>query len=165
MSSRVSRNMAKSDLIGFLKSQRVLAIATQGKGELWIANVFMGADDDGRIYFISNEETKHSEHILENGQVAFSAAWFKEGDHLDRKGVQGVGTCRIAISDDEISMGVQLHNENYPEFTERITVDWIRSEENKSRVWVIDSIFIKYWDDALLGQDGTEEFSFSESQM
>lgn len=152
--------MAIADLISFLQSQRVLAIATQADGELWIANVFMGADNDGRIYFVSNEETKHSTHILENPNVAFSTVWFKEGDHLDRRGVQGVGTCRIATLDKEITEGVRLHNENYPEFVEQITVDWIKRDENKSHVWVIKPTFIKYWDDKLYGQDGTEEFSF-----
>lgn len=149
----------KQELLHFLKSQRFLVVGTQGE-KPWIVNVFYGADDDCRLYFVSGEEENHSKHILQNPEVTFSTVWFNENDHTDRKGVQGIGTCNIADTDADIETGVRLHNEHFPEFKERITHDYIRSDENKSRVWVITPKYIKFWNDGLYGDEEWEEFTF-----
>lgn len=152
--------MNKSELLKFLQSQRALAIATSHNDELWIANVFMGVDNQFNIYFISPEDTKHSQYILSNPTVAFSTVWFNEANHKDRKGIQGKGLCNIALTEEDIARGVKLHNQNYPEFKERITVDWIKNNEYKSRVWVIKPTLIKFWNDELYGDEESEEFIF-----
>jgi len=149
----------KGKLSQFLKSQKLLVLASQDK-DIWVANIFYGIADDFKFYFISNEETKHSRQIIKNSSVAFSVAWFNDADHSDRKGVQGQGKCRTAENDEEIKKGIELHNQNFPEFAERITPEWIKSLKNKSRVWVIKPTYIKYWDDGLYGQDEFEEFNF-----
>ena len=149
----------RAKLLDFLKSQRFLVIGTQGD-DPWIVNVFHGTDDNFNIYFVSEEETEHSRHILQNPTVTFSTVWFNPNNHVDRKGVQGRGICRIANSDMEIEEGIKLHNTNFPEFKETLTADYIRSEENKSRVWIIKPSLIKHWDDELYGVDGSEEFKF-----
>ena len=150
---------SRKKLLDFLKSQKYLVVGTQGN-EPWIVNVFHGTDDDFNSYFVSSEETEHSKHIIENPKVTFSTVWFSPDNHLDRKGVQGRGVCCIAKNDKEIEEGIRLHNTNFPEFKERLTADYIRSEDNKSRVWVIKPSFIRFWNDELFGQDGSEEFSF-----
>lgn len=149
----------KHKLLDFLKSQKLMAIASRGD-DLWITNIFYGVDDNFKIYFVSNSERKHSKQIKENPEVAFSVAWYNPKDHKDRKGIQGQGTCRVATSDEEITKGIQIHNELYPEFAERIVVAWIKSKLNNSHVYIIDPKYIKYWDDNLYGTDGTEEFNF-----
>ena len=50
-------------VLDFLKSQRVLIIASQGK-DLWISNVFYVIDNNFKMYFVSPENTKHSKQIL-----------------------------------------------------------------------------------------------------
>lgn len=152
--------MKKAELLNFLQSQKALAIASCIGDDLWIANVFMGVADNFNIYFISSEDTKHSQQIIINPNVAFSTIWFNPKDHTDRKGVQGKGVCRIATTDNDISQGVMLHNKNYPEFKKRITPQWIKTNEYKSRVWIIKPSFIKFWNDELYGEEETEEFNF-----
>ena len=151
--------MEKDKLLTFLESHKLLALASYDQ-EIWITNIFYGIDKDFKIYFISNEETKHSKQIMKNKEVAFSVAWFNEKDHKDRKGVQGQGTCRIATTDEEITKGVQIHNDRYPEFAERIVVKWVKSKLNKSHVYVIEPSYIKYWDDKLYGKEEWEKFKF-----
>jgi len=151
---------SKEDLLKFLKSQRLLVIASSENNDTWICNVFYGVDENCKLYFISDEETKHSEQIMKNSNVAFSVAWFNEKDHTDKKAVQGKGDCRIATSDQEIKKGVELHNKYFPGFADTITVDWVKSKDHKSHVWVITPNYIKYWDDELYGDEETEEFSF-----
>lgn len=149
------------NLLQFLKSQKLLVLATKDGDGLWVANVYYGIGDDFKIYFVSRENTKHSSHILNDPQIAFSIAWFDNGNHKNRKAVQGLGVCRPANTEEEIVRGVKLHNENFPEFAERITVGWIRDKEVGSDVWTIEPSYMKYWDDELYGNDGTQEFTFA----
>jgi uncharacterized protein YhbP (UPF0306 family) len=134
-------------------------IAFQDK-DVWVSNVYYGVDNELKFYFISNEKTKHSKQIMKNSGVAFSVVWFNEKDHRDRKAVQGKGTCRIAMSEEEIKRGVELHNRYFPEFAEKITIDWVKNNKNKSHVWIVEPSYIKHWDDSMYGQDGTKEFRF-----
>lgn len=142
----------------FLQSQQLLSIATQENGEPWIANVYFGTDDAGMMYFISPEDTKHSQHILKNNTIAFSTSWFDSTNYKNRKAIQGTGTCTIATDDETIGIGVSLHNKNFPEFKEKITIDWIRTNEWGSKVWMIKPNYIKYWDDEIYGDEESEEF-------
>lgn len=148
------------DLLGFLKSQKLIVIASRDSNEIWVANVYYGIDDDFKIYFVSPENTKHSQHILKNPQIAFSIAWFDPGNHRNRKAVQGLGICRLAKNKEEIVKGVRLHNQNFPEFAQRITVDWIHNNEFKSRIYVIESGYMKHWNDERYGDKEIEEFTF-----
>lgn len=146
------------ELKTFLDSQRLLVIASFDK-EPWITNVFYGADENGKLYFVSNEKTRHSQHILNNPNIVFSIAWFNENDHMDRKAIQGKGTCTVATKQEEIEKGIRLHNTNFPQFAKSITVNYIMSEENTVRVWIVTPTYIKHWDDKLYGIDGTKEFN------
>jgi len=137
-----------------------LVIASQDKGDLWIANVYFGIDDDFKIYFISSDQAKHSKQILNNPKIAFSIPWYDEANHKNRKAVQGLGMCRIADTEQEIQKGVALHNQNYPEFANRITVDWLKTNEYESHVWVIEPSYMKHWNDDVYGDDEYEEFNF-----
>lgn len=136
-----------------------MVIASREGEEVWVANVYFGVDEKGLIYFISPENNKHSKMILNNPKIAFSIAWFDPTNHANRKAVQGLGICRPAQNEGEIKTGVTLHNQNFPEFKERITVDWIHTNEFGSRVWVLQPIYMKYWDDELYGDKESEEFT------
>ena len=143
----------------FIKSQRLMVIASHDEKDLWVANVYFGIDEKGAIYFISPEDTKHSKMILKNPKIAFSIAWFDSTNHKNRKAVQGLGICCPAENEEEIAIGVKLHNQNFPEFKERITINWIRTNEWGSKVWVLKPTYMKYWDDEIYGDDESEEFT------
>ncbi len=147
-------------LLEFLKSQKLLVLATNGSDGVWAANVYYGIDSDFKIYFVSRKSAKHSSHILQNPNVAFSICWFDSSNHKNRKAVQGLGVCRLAETEEEIAKGVQLHNANFPEFAEKITVEWIRTNDYESCVWVLNPSYMKYWNDELYGEDGSKEFKF-----
>ncbi len=150
------------DLLNFLKSQKLLVIASHNSTEIWVANVYYGIDDNFKIYFISPEDTKHSALIIKDSKIAFSVAWFNPNNHKDRKGIQGLGICRQANNEEEIIKGVQLHNQNFPEFKEGITVEWVHNNEWRSRVWVIEPTYVKYWNDGVYKDDESEEFNFNQ---
>jgi uncharacterized protein YhbP (UPF0306 family) len=147
-------------LLEFLKSQKALVLACHDGDDIWIANVYFGADDRCRLYFVSPETSRHSQMIMKNPRVAYSVVWFNDGNHKDRKGLQGTGACRVAKNDEEIMTGVRLHNEKFPEFASRITVDWIHNNEFQSRVWVIEPDYMKHWNDEKYGAKESQEFRF-----
>ena len=149
----------RQQLLQFLKTQRCLVIASYD-GELWISNVFFGVDDNFCIYFVSGTNERHSQQIQKNPEIAFSTVWYNEQDHTDRKGIQGTGTCALAEAREDIETGTALHNQNFPQFAEKIGPTYIQAEENDAAVWVITPHYIKYWDDELFGNKATEEFRF-----
>ncbi len=146
-------------VLEFIKSQRLMVIASPDWEGVWVANVYIGMDDKGLIYFISPDNNKHGELMLKNPKIAFSIAWFDANNHKNRKAIQGLGVCRPAENEEEIKTGVSLHNQNFPEFKSRITVDWIHTNEWGSKVWVLKPSYIKYWDDELYGDDECKEFN------
>lgn len=146
-------------VIDFIKSQRLMVIASQAKKEVWVANVYFGIDEKANIYFISPKDNKHSRMILKNSKIAFSIAWFDPKNHKNRKAIQGLGICRPAKNEKEIVIGVKLHNQNFPEFKERITVWWIHNNKWGSKVWVLKPNYIKYWDDELYKGNESKEFN------
>lgn len=149
----------KKALHQFLDQQKCLAVGTHGDAP-WIANLYHSVDDDLNIYFISGEGEMHSQHILKNPTVTFATAWHNEENHADRKGVQGRGVCRMATDDADIEKEVALRNARFPEFKERLTPDYIRSNDNQARVWVITPGRIKFWNDELYGSEYWKEFRF-----
>jgi uncharacterized protein YhbP (UPF0306 family) len=144
----------------FIKTQKLMVIASYCDTDVWVANVYIVVDGGGKIYFVSSENTKHSKMILKNPNVSFSISWFDPGNHKNRKAIQGLGVCKPAENDDGIKIGVDLHNQNFPEFKKRITVDWVIKNDTGSKVWVLKPRYMKYWDDELYGIDGTKEFIF-----
>ena len=148
-----------NELTQFLQQQRVLQIAPHA-GDPWIANVYMGCTTPEKIYFIGSPNTQYGKLLQEDTKLAFATALHEDGDYMNRKGIQGVGSAVFADNDNDIAEGVRLHNQNYPEFADRITVDWVHTNERGSGVWVITSSRIKYWSDSDYGPDGSKEFIF-----
>lgn len=146
-------------LLEFIKKQRIMVIASCGDGEVWVANVYADIDDEGVIYFVSSDDTKHSKMIAKNPNVAFSFAWAEPNDSENRKGIQGQGHCRKAEDVKEIVTGLALLVKKLPVFKKFFTLDRIQANKAKG-VWVIEPTKMKYWDDERYGNNSSEEFTF-----
>ncbi|MBI4600201.1 pyridoxamine 5'-phosphate oxidase family protein [Candidatus Uhrbacteria bacterium] len=150
--------------LNFLIKQKLMAIAcADGQGP-WIANVYYGAGDDGRMYFISSKKNRHSRMILKDPHIAFSIAWFDPANHKNRKAIQGLGTCRPAKNLAEITAGIKLMYNKFPDLRAILTVKWIKTNAWGSKVWVLMPTYLKYWDDELYGEDESKEFFMSHGE-
>ena len=147
-------------LFAFLKKQELLILACHNKKDVWTANVYMASDANGTLYFVSPTDSTHSKMILKNPEIAFSVAWFNPKNHSDRKGVQGRGVCRVAENAKEIATGVTLIARKFPDLRKTITLKWIRENAWGTKVWVIKPTYMKYWDDALFGDEESQELTF-----
>lgn len=149
----------------FLRAQQLLAIATADSNGSWIASVYFVSDERGCLYFVSPESARHSQLILKDSKIAFLTSWFDPNDHANRKSIQGTGLCHVVSDKDEIRKAVHLHNAVFEEFADRITPDWIETNEFGSKVWKIAPEYLKFWDDELFGDDEFTEIIVSRETM
>lgn len=146
------------ELEKYLNEQKSIVISTKDWDNIWSTNIFYWYENK-RIYFISPMNEKHSQEILTNSFVSFANNWFNPLDFSDRKWIQWIWNCYLAESDIDIEKWVELHNLHFPQFKERITFDYIKSEDNLASVWYIDIDYIKYWDDELYWNWWTKDFN------
>lgn len=142
----------------FLKKQKLLTLATRDTRAVWAANVYFAIDDAATLYFVSPTDTIHSKMILKNPRIAFSVAWFDPRNHKNRKSVQGRGDCRIVKNPLELARGIKLLWKNFPDMRDILTVKWIVTNAWGTKLWAVKPTYIKYWDDALYGDDESKEF-------
>lgn len=145
-------------VIRFIKSQQLMTLASRDAKDIWIANVYIGVDGKGAIYFISPKDAKHSKMILENPNVAFSVSWFDPKNHKNRKAIQGQGLCRLAKMPTEMITGLKIMYKNFPDLRDMLTVKWIKENAWGTKVWVLKPTYMKYWDDEVYGDDESKEF-------
>lgn len=148
--------------LAFIKSQKLVTIASQDKDDLWVTNVYFAADDHATLFFISSKNAKHSQMILKNPKVAFSIAWFDPKNHKNRKAIQGIGHCRPAQNPAETAIGIKLLYKNFPDLRDILTIKWIATNIHESKVWVVKPVYLKHWDDQVYGKQETEEFILSQ---
>lgn len=151
----------KKELIEFIKNQKLLVLSTvDEKGNPWVCNVYYSADNDLNLFFVSPTDTKHSQHIAENPQVAFSIPWYDEKNLANRKAIQGTGICKRITSANEIIRLLKNHYKYYPLWKSVITYKAMREKLIESRPYIIRPNYMKFWNDELYGDEGVEEFSF-----
>jgi len=151
--------MSKDKLLDFLKSQKLLIIATYNETP-WVCNVYYSINDNFDIFFVSPPDTNHSKHIDKNPDVAFSISWYNEKDLTDRKAVQGKGKCEILNDENKIKELLENHNKFYPLWKEIITYENMKNNTIQSKPYLIKPTYMKFWNDELYGSEGTEEFKF-----
>ncbi|MBI5369930.1 pyridoxamine 5'-phosphate oxidase family protein [Candidatus Uhrbacteria bacterium] len=152
-------------VLSFIRSQDLLAIACSLNESIWIANVYFVADDKGKMFFISPEGTKHSLMIKQNPKVAFSTAWFDPNNHKNRKAVQGFGICRQVNDIAEVSEGLKLLWNKFSDMRDILSPEWIAKNIWGTRLWTIETDYIKYWDDEIYGDDEFAEYNVSRETL
>ena len=149
------------DLIEFIKQQKLMVIATSDEeGRPWACNVYYSADNDLNLFFVSPTDTKHSAHIANKSEVAFSIVWYDQDDLTNRKAVQGVGECTRVKDPTTIINFLKNHAKYYPLWKDVITYKSMRDKLIDSRPYVVKPKYMKFWNDELYGEEGTKELSF-----
>lgn len=151
--------METDKLREFLETQHILQIAPAA-GDPWIANVLFVNDGPTKLYFVGNRERLYAQLLLKDPRLAFATAWTAENDHLNRKGVQGVGQAYVLEDPVEIRSVIELYNKTFADFTDQVTEDKIRFDDTGSCIWGIKAEFIKFWNDELYGLNGSKKFAF-----
>ena len=97
---------------GIIKSNVYLTLGTADK-DPWVAPVFYAVDDNYNFYYISQIDSLHTQHILENPNVAFAIfdSHQKEGTG---NGVQGKGKVHL-LKDDELPEAFKWYHTTFVE--------------------------------------------------
>jgi len=60
----------KELLIGYLELLKIMQLATSDNGQPWVCNLHYYSDKDLNLYWISKQETRHSQEIMKTPKVA-----------------------------------------------------------------------------------------------
>jgi uncharacterized protein YhbP (UPF0306 family) len=110
------RNEFARDII---KKNMYLTLGT-ADGDPWVAPLYYCADDHFTLYFMSQMDSLHTQHVLKNPIVAFAIfdSHQKEGTG---NGVQGKGRVSL-LKEDEWDEALRWYHTNYIDLTREVLV-------------------------------------------
>ena len=143
----------------YLQSQNLVSIATRND-KLWVSVVYYVVDDKLNLYFLSEPTTEHCQNILKNAEVA--CAIFNSNQKVtDKKvGVQLHGKASKVSNLAKIKWMLALWNKINPGFETIINLKNMQNKIIKGRIYKIEPITIKFFNEALYGSEGFEVFEF-----
>jgi uncharacterized protein YhbP (UPF0306 family) len=152
---------ANKHLTTFISSQKLLTIATVDKNKLpCIYNAYYSSDNNLRLFFVSSTDTNHGKHLQKQNHVAFSISWFNKDDLTDRKSIQGKGICTPVTDKQEILTFLSIHHKKYPFWRDILTCAYLTKKGSTSHLYSITPSYMKFWNDALFGEEQVEEHEF-----
>ena len=105
----------KKLLSEYLSSQKLMSLATSdGKGNLWSANVFFCHDKDLNIYFMSAPDSLHSQFISVNKRVSFTICDSDQDEVSGKVGLQASGICEHISGSRDVKELLPIWNEKFP---------------------------------------------------
>jgi uncharacterized protein YhbP (UPF0306 family) len=147
----------KKILQDYLGSQRLMAMATQGK-HAWITTVYYVSDDNLNLYFISPPKSEHSQHLKENNEVACAIADSHQNAADPKVGLQLYGTASEEKGLHTIKWMLKMYNKLYPASKEKFNFKNFESKMMSSRVYKVTPKKIKLFNQELFkDRDNKEE--------
>lgn len=148
----------KKDLFNFLKTQRLLNLATLSK-KPYICTVFYAEDSSGKLYFISEPLSKHCKNISSNTSVAVAISDSHQRVTDKKKGLQIEGSVHEVIEKKEIKHALNLWNAKNPGFEKVINYQNMKNGKIKGHVYRISPSRIKFFNEELYGPEGYKIFT------
>lgn len=99
-------------IVRYLDRARIMQLATASNGKPWCASLFFAHDNLHNLYWISQADTRHSQELAQNAQVAGAIVLPQSyGDAVH--GLQFEGTARVIEDPDELRTLAQAYAERY----------------------------------------------------
>lgn len=149
----------KGALLGYLRSQRLMTLATHGSGTA-ACTVYYAVDDDLDLYIVTEPESEHCKNIGKDNRVACAIADSRQKVTDKKVGVQIKGTASEVGSLERMKAILSLWNATNPGFESVINVENIRKKVIESKVFKIAPSEIKFFNEELYGPEGAEVFDF-----
>ncbi|MBU1327424.1 pyridoxamine 5'-phosphate oxidase family protein [Patescibacteria group bacterium] len=150
----------KQELLTFLKSENLMALATIDK-KPWICNVYFVTDDNFNLYFISKPATTHCQNIAKNNSVTCSVANSSQKVTDQKVGAQIRGTAQRLNNLAKVRWMLAFWNKMNPGFETIINLKNIQNKVIKSRAYQVKPEVIKFFNEKLYGPEGQKIFRFS----
>lgn len=152
--------MSKKVLMDFLKSQRLMSLATHGRN-LSVCTVYYAIDHNFNFYFISEPDSEHVKGIVTNQLVACSIADSHQKVRDKKVGVQLRGKAHFVKGDERLRAVLAMWNRTNPGLKALINLKNIKKKVIDSCVVKIQPSEIKFFNEHLFGSEGTETYRFS----
>ncbi len=147
------------ELLKYLKSQRLMCISTCSSAP-WASIVFYTIDEDMRMYFVSEPESRHCTDISNNSNVACAVFDSRQKAAKKKIGVQIQGIASEVKDHKEIKRALKMWNMSNPGLEKLINFDAIKKVSIESRVYRIEPKLIKFFNEKLYGDEGSRIFEF-----
>jgi uncharacterized protein YhbP (UPF0306 family) len=142
----------KNQLIRFLKSQNLMALATNNKAP-WVCTAYYLVDGKLNLYFISSPDSKHCKDIEKNGKVA-CAIYDSHTPNSELKiGVQIQGTASQVRGWDRTKVLLKMWHKAAPGAEEIVNIANMKDKVISSRVYRIKPTLIKFFNQKLYKEE------------
>lgn len=150
----------KKDLLQYLQTQHLMAIATAGETP-WASTVFFVADGSLNLYFVSSPSSNHGKHIAKNSQLAVAIFDSRQQVNDQKIGVQMKGKVVLVTDPFDVGEALRLWNAHNPGFEHIITTDNMANGTIHSKVYKIFPTYAKFFNEKLYGPEGERELFIS----
>lgn len=141
-------NKDKKELVRFLKSQNLMAVATIDK-KPWIATCYYAIDKNLDIFFVSPPSSKHSKDIEKDNHVACAMYDSHTPNSKLKVGVQLQGRATLVRGWERTKVLLKMWNRAAPGAEEIINVKNMKKKVISSRVYKIKPTLIKFFNQKL----------------
>lgn len=145
----------KEKLVSYLKSQRLMSLATCNK-KPWASTVLFVTDDELNFYFISDPTAKHCRDIEKNPLVACTIADSHQKVTDKKIGVQLQGVANPVTGKKLLQTLLKLWNKANPGFEKIINFENLK--HINSKVYKIKPQMIKFFNEKMYGTEGVKIF-------
>lgn len=116
-----ARNDLRTLVQGILDNVALCTMSTVNQdGTAHVNTAFFCVDSEWRLFFVSEEQTRHSQNINERSSVAVAVFRSDQGWDDWKTGLQLFGRCRMARGGDT-ELGARLYKERFPAYA-----DWLQ---------------------------------------
>lgn len=136
----------------FLKDDnKQMVIATYGEHP-WIATVYFSFDQDLNLYFLSDPDTIHCQHIMNNPNVAVAIAKSPQNPSSKKKGLQIFGIAEQLVEVSQIKHALDMWRSTLGVTSDKYTYEGMIKNETSGRMFKVVPKKIKFfneeiWDD------------------
>lgn len=140
----------------FLKDDnKQMVIATYGEHP-WIATVYFSFDQDLNLYFLSDPDTIHCQHIMNNPNVAVAIAKSPQNPSSKKKGLQIFGIAEQLVEVSQIKHALDLWRSTLGVTSDKYTYEGMIKNEISGRMFKVVPKKIKFFNEEIW--DDGEEF-------
>ncbi len=147
----------KKRLLEYLKNRDLMILATNGPTA---STLYYGIDKDFNLFIVTSPSSEHAVNFLKNPNVAcvITDTNQKMFETKHKSGVQLKGKIE-QVSEENLKIALAVWSHSNEEIADKFFKN-INSGKWKDRVFIIKPSEIKWFNEELYGEEGTEAFNF-----
>lgn len=125
----------------FLAGSKLMQLATISEEGPWVCSVYFSNDEEGKLYWISRKDRRHSKEILKNSKTACTIVYNEKG----KQALQITGKSKMVELNDSERVD-KLHGDKFGHKSARLE-EVLENTAGGRAYWVLDPETIYLWDE------------------